>query len=131
MARANPIINRKRVLEVFKEQGVTLTADAKEFLEQHMESFFEELALCFDEDSKVTGDEMTEAYELMVPEPPDDDEEAEEAETVSDGDVTVGMDKRELSQFKTFKNLRPDVIKHALALNELIHDEAKIIAQHL
>jgi len=131
MARENPIYNRKRVLEIFKEAGVTLTADAKEFLEQHMEKFFGELALCFEEGDKVSGDEMTEAYELMVPEPPEDEDEAEAGDENTTANEPPEEDKREVAQFKAFKGLRKDVIKHAFALNELIIEEGKIIAGQL
>ena len=125
---ANPIINRKRVVEVFKEAGVTLTADAKEMLEAHMDSFFEELAECFEEGDKVTGDNMTEAYEIMVP--PYDGEEDEETDEGS-GASAPEVDESDLKALKRFKMLRPDVIKHAFALNDLIIEESKILAGHL
>jgi len=127
MPKVNPIYNRKRVLEIFKDEGVTLSMDAREILADHMESFFRELALCFDEGSKVSADEMTEAYELMVPEPPEEGEETEQVTSESE----PALDPSEDNGYKRFKMLRPDVIKHAFALNELIIEEGKVIAKEL
>ena len=129
----NPIINRKRVHGMFAEAGLKLTADAKEFLEAHCEEFIEELVAMFEEGDKITGENITEAYYLLIP-PLADDEETDGEDTptleaTSENGVVV--DNEDLNLLKRIKQLRPDVLKHAFALNDLIIEEAKIVAQRI